>query len=56
MVVLYSPKLYTLRYLINPLGMVSSSNQIQFKPDPNSPVDVEIRLGNDWVSRLPAGF
>ncbi|HEY5982949.1 MAG TPA: LCP family protein [Anaerolineales bacterium] len=55
-VVLYSPKLYTLRYLINPLGMVSSSNQIQFKPDPNSPVDVEIRLGNDWVSRLPAGF
>jgi LCP family protein required for cell wall assembly len=55
-VVLYSAKLYTLRYLINPLGMIASSNQIQFKPDANSPVDVEIRLGNDWVSRLPAGF
>jgi hypothetical protein len=55
-VVLYSPKLYTLRYLINPLGMIGSSNQIRFQPDAASPVDIEIRLGNDWVSKLPAGF
>jgi LCP family protein required for cell wall assembly len=55
-VVVYAPKLYTLRYLIQPLGMISSSNQIFFSPDPTSPADIEIRLGNDWVSRLPAGY
>lgn len=55
-VVLYSPKLYTLRYLINPLGMISTSNQILFNPDPNAPADVEIRLGNDWAGRIPAGY
>lgn len=55
-VVVYSPKLYALRYLIQPLGMIASSGQILFKPDPNSPVDLEIRLGNDWASKLPAGY
>ncbi len=55
-VVIYSPKLYALRYLIQPLGMITSSSQIIFKPDPNAPVDLEIRLGNDWVARLPAGY
>ena len=55
-VVIYSPKLYTLRYLINPLTMVTASNQIIFKPDPSQSVDIEIRLGNDWVSKLPAGY
>jgi polyisoprenyl-teichoic acid--peptidoglycan teichoic acid transferase len=55
-VVVYSPKLYALRYLINPLGMISNSNQILFKPDASSSVDLEIRLGNDWVSKLPPGF
>ncbi len=54
-IVLYSPKLYTLRYLITTFGVVSS-NQIQVKIDPSSAVDIEIRLGNDWVSRLPAGY
>jgi LCP family protein required for cell wall assembly len=54
-VIVHSPKLYTLRYLIKTLG-ITSSNQIIFKPDPSSPVDIEIRLGNEWVSRLPAGF
>jgi LCP family protein required for cell wall assembly len=54
-VIVHSPKLYTLRYLIKALGL-SNSNQIFFKPDPSSPVDIEIRLGNDWVSKLPAGF
>jgi len=55
-VVVYSPKLYALRYLIQPLGMIAASNQIIFNPDPTSPVDLEIRLGNDWVSKLPAGY
>lgn len=55
-VVVYTPKLYALRYLIQPLGMIASSGQIVFKPDPNSPVDLEIRLGNDWASKLPAGY
>jgi polyisoprenyl-teichoic acid--peptidoglycan teichoic acid transferase len=55
-VIVYSPKLYALRYLINPLGMIVASNQIQFKPDPGQSVDIEIRLGNDWVSKLPAGY
>ena len=55
-VVVYSPKLYTLRYLIQPLGMISTSGQIVFKPDPSSAVDIEIRLGNDWAGKLPAGY
>ena len=55
-VVIYSPKLYALRFLINPLGMVGTSNQLVFKPDPSQTVDLEIRLGNDWASRLPAGY
>jgi hypothetical protein len=55
-IVIYSPKLYALRFLINPLGMVATSNQIIFKPDPGQSVDLEIRLGNDWVSKLPAGY
>lgn len=55
-VVVYSPKLYALRYLIQ-LGVISANNshQIVFKPDPTSKVDLEVRLGNDWVSKLPAG-
>ena len=55
-VILYSPKLYTLRYLIKPLGMITTSGQIVFKPDPSQSVDVEIRLGNDWAGRLPVGY
>ncbi len=55
-VVVHSPKLYALRYLIQPLGMIGTSSQIIFKPDPNAPSDLEIRLGNDWASRLPAGY
>jgi len=54
-VVVYSPKLYALRYLIQTFD-IGGSNQILFKPDPSSPVDIEVRLGNDWVSRLPAGY
>jgi LCP family protein required for cell wall assembly len=55
-VIIYSPKLYALRYLISPLGMITTNNQIVFKPDPGQSVDLEIRLGNDWVGKLPAGY
>lgn len=54
-VVVYSPKLYTLRYLISTFG-ITSSNQIIFKNDPASSADIEIRVGNDWVAKLPAGY
>ena len=49
MLVVYSPKLYTLKYLQAVFG-VTSSAQILFKPDPTSTVDVEVRLGNDWAN------
>lgn len=55
-VIVYAPKLYALRYLIDPLGIIASGSQIVFKPDPSQTVDLEIRLGNDWVSKLPAGY
>ncbi len=55
-VIVYSPKLYALRFLISPLGMITSSNQIVFKPDPTQSVDLEIRIGNDWAGKLPAGY
>jgi polyisoprenyl-teichoic acid--peptidoglycan teichoic acid transferase len=48
-IVLYSPKLYTLKYLQSIFGITSSA-QIWFKPDPTSTVDVEVRLGNDWAN------
>ncbi|MBI2757274.1 MAG: LCP family protein [Chloroflexi bacterium] len=54
-VVIYSPKLYALRYIISTFG-IASSNQIIFKNDPASPMDIEIRIGNNWVSKIPAGY
>ena len=48
-VVLYSPKLYTLKYLQALFG-INSSAQVLISPDPNSTVDVEVRLGNDWAN------
>jgi len=50
--VVYSPKLYTLRYLQAVFGITSSS-QIVFRPDPASSVDIEVRLGNDWANNNP---
>jgi hypothetical protein len=48
-IVLYSPKLYTMRFLLYLLGLngASGTSQIRFEPTVSSPVDVEIRLGND---------
>ena len=45
-VVLYGPKLYTLRYLITRFG-IDFPGQIVFTTDPTSQVDIEIRVGAD---------
>lgn len=45
---IYGPKLYTLKYLQAAFG-ITSSTQIRMQPDPNSTVDIEVRLGNDWA-------
>ena len=47
-IVLHSPKLYTLKYLQAVFG-ITSSTQILIQPDPASTVDVEVFLGNDWA-------
>lgn len=49
--IVYAPKLYALRYLIETFG-VSESNQVVIKPDPAATADIEICIGNDWVSWL----
>jgi len=54
-IILYSPKLYTLRYLLDIFG-IKSSVQIRIKPDSSQSVDIEIRLGTGWVKKLPAGY
>jgi LCP family protein required for cell wall assembly len=51
-VILYSPKLYTLKYLQAVFG-ITSSTQIRIQPDPTSTADVEVRLGNDWANNNP---
>jgi len=51
-IVLYSPKLYTLKYLQAVFG-ITSNTQIRIEPDPTSIVDVEVRLGNDWANSNP---
>jgi LCP family protein required for cell wall assembly len=52
---LYSPKLYTLRYLLDVFG-ITSSVQVRIKPDPTQTVDIEIRLGPDWAKKIPSGY
>jgi LCP family protein required for cell wall assembly len=51
-IVLHSPKLYTLKYL-QAFFRVTSSSQILIRPDPTATVDVEVFLGNDWASNNP---
>ncbi len=53
-IILYASKLYALRYLTELLGV--GSQQITIQPDPASTVDIEIRLGEDWVGRVPSGY
>jgi LCP family protein required for cell wall assembly len=50
--VLHSPKLYTLKYLHAVFG-IGSSAQIVISPDPASTVDIEVFLGNDWANSNP---
>jgi LCP family protein required for cell wall assembly len=54
-IIVYSPKLYTLKFLKDLFGMTNSIGII-IKPDPSQTVDIEIRLGKDWVSKLPWGY
>lgn len=51
-IVLHSPKLYTLKYLQAVFG-IGSSTQIVISPDPASSVDIEVFLGNDWANSNP---
>jgi polyisoprenyl-teichoic acid--peptidoglycan teichoic acid transferase len=53
--IVYSPKLYALRYLIETFGIVGS-NQVVIKPDPAETVDIEVIIGEDWFSRLPTAY
>ncbi len=48
-VTLFSGKPYTYSYLLNLLKVQNYG--IRLKYDPNSPVDIEIYLGADWVKR-----
>ncbi len=54
-IILYSPKLYALKFLMNIFG-ITKSPQILIKPDPTQTVDIEVRLGNDWIDKLPTGY
>ncbi|RPJ21035.1 MAG: LytR family transcriptional regulator, partial [Chloroflexi bacterium] len=54
-IVLYSPKLYTLQFLLDLLE-ITRSPQILINPDPSQTVDIEVRLGSDWVNMLPSGY
>lgn len=53
-IILYAPKLYTLRFLMDTFG-ITNSVQILIKPDPSESVDIEVRLGKDWIDKLPPG-
>ena len=53
--IVYSPKLYALRYLINTFG-IQGNNQIVIQHDPTATADIEIRIGEDWISKLPTGY
>jgi polyisoprenyl-teichoic acid--peptidoglycan teichoic acid transferase len=52
-VILYSPTLYTFRYLIE-LFEIERSTQILIRPDASQTVDIEVRLGSDWDGMLPS--
>jgi hypothetical protein len=50
-IVVYGPKLYTLRYLTSTYGF--QHPQIRFSPDPAQSVDLEIRVGFDIWGSVP---
>ncbi len=50
-IIVYGPKLYTIKWLQATFGF--SNRQIRFSPDPNQTVDIEIRLGSDIAPAIP---
>jgi LCP family protein required for cell wall assembly len=50
-IIVYGPKLYTVRFMQAVFGI--PSNQIRFSPDPASTVDIEIRIGSDIAGSIP---
>ena len=50
-IVVYGPKLYTIKWLQGTFGI--SDRQVRFSPDPNQTVDIEIRLGSDIAPSIP---
>jgi LCP family protein required for cell wall assembly len=51
-IILYKPKLYTMKYLQAVFGITSSA-QIRIEPNPAQTVDIEVRLGNNWAASNP---
>ena len=51
-IILYKPKLYTMKYLQAVFGITSPA-QIRIQPDPAQTVDIEVRLGNNWATNNP---
>jgi LCP family protein required for cell wall assembly len=51
-IVLYSPKLYTMKFLQTVFG-VNDNARILVNPDPAATVDVEVRVGQDWANSHP---
>jgi LCP family protein required for cell wall assembly len=54
-IILYSPKLYTMRFLVTIFGITRNA-QILIKPDPTQLVDIEVWLGSDWSKQIPSGY
>ncbi|MCK6585378.1 MAG: hypothetical protein L6Q49_19940 [Anaerolineales bacterium] len=52
--ILYSSKLYALRYLAELFG--AGSPQIILQTGQTSNVDIEIRIGEEWIGTLPEGY
>lgn len=50
-IIVYGPKVYTVKYLQAVFGIPASN--IRFSPDPASTVDIEIRLGADLAGSIP---
>jgi LCP family protein required for cell wall assembly len=51
-IVVYSPKLYTIRYFAT-LFKMDSSSQLIIQYDPAAPADVEVFIGDDWANSNP---
>jgi hypothetical protein len=51
-IIVYGPKLYTLKYLQVVFG-VNDSARIIFQPDPTAPVDIDVKIGQDWANSNP---